>query len=160
MLAVFQLESYCMELALFWLVLYFCVGYGGFTVGTPVDWMSSLVNVAFFVEEDKGELSLAPVVGVASLVFCCPVYATAETFYGCSHDGDVFVYELVAESYEFFQWKFGLFDVVMLFSFYFCWETVAIEALREEDVVTLHTLEPGYYVEVGVVEGVSHVKVT
>jgi len=36
---------------------------------------------------------------------------------------------------------------------------VAVEALWEEDVVASHALVAGYYVEVGVIEGVSHVKI-
>jgi len=36
---------------------------------------------------------------------------------------------------------------------------VAVKALRKQNVVASHAFEAGYYVEVGVVEGVSHVKI-
>jgi len=147
------------DLALFWLVFYFCVGYGGFASGAPVYGEGALVDVVLFVEFDERELGFAPVVGVAGLVFCCPVYAAAEAFYGCAHYVDVFVYELVAEFYEFVGWHVGFFDVVVFFGFDFCWESVAVEALGEEDVVASHAFEAGYYVEVGVVEGVPHVEI-
>ena len=47
----------------------------------------------------------------------------------------------------------------MFFCFYFGWESVAVEALGEEYVVAFHAFVAGEYVEVGVVEGVSHVEV-
>lgn len=120
-----------MELSLFWLVFYFCVGYGGFASGAPVYGEGALVDVAFFVELDEAELCTAPVVWVAGLVFCCPVYAAAEAFYGCAHDVDVFVYELVAEFHEFIRRYVGFFDVVVFFGFDFCGESVAVKALWE-----------------------------
>ena len=36
---------------------------------------------------------------------------------------------------------------------------MTVEALREEDVVASHTFEASYYVEISVVESVSHVKI-
>jgi len=119
------------DLPLLRLVFYFCVGYGGFASGAPVYGEGALVYVAFFVEFNEAELGFAPVVGVAGLVFCCPVYAAAEAFYGCAHDVDVFIYELVTEFYEFVWWHVGFFDVVVFFGFDFCGESVAVKTLRK-----------------------------
>lgn len=47
----------------------------------------------------------------------------------------------------------------MFFCFYFCGEPVAVEALGKQHVVASHAFVAGYYVEVGMVEGVSHVEV-
>ena len=47
----------------------------------------------------------------------------------------------------------------MFFCFDFCWEAVAVEALGEEYVVAAHAFVAGEYVEVCMVEGVSHVEV-
>jgi len=47
----------------------------------------------------------------------------------------------------------------VFFGFDFSRETVAVEALGEKDVVTSHAFEASYYVEISVVEGVSHVEI-
>ena len=73
---------------------------------------------------------------------------------------DVFVYELVAEFREFFRRELGFFDIEVFFGFYFCWEAVTVEALGKENIVASHAFEAGNYIEVSVVESVSHVEVT
>jgi hypothetical protein len=48
---------------------------------------------------------------------------------------------------------------VYFFGFDFCWESVAVPALREKDVVVSHVFVVGFGFDVCPVEDVSHVKV-
>jgi len=140
-------------------VFHFCVGYGCFAAGAPIDGVGSLIDHTFFVEEYEGELGASPVVWVHGFVFCGPVYGAAETHDGFLHYPYVFVDEFFAEFDEFCWGHFCFLYAIFFFGFDFGGEAVAVPSLWKKNVVSVHSFVAGYYVEVGPVEDVSHVEV-
>ncbi len=156
---IFHFELNVMQCSFSGFVFYFCVSYGCFAARTPVYWMCSLVDHAFFVEKNERELGAPPVVWVHGFVFCGPVYGASETHYGFLHDTYVFVDEFFAEFDEFCWRHLSFLDAIFFFGFDFGGEAVAVPSLWKKNVVSAHSFVAGYHVKIGPVEDVSHVEV-